>query len=597
GRYKDGGVHVLNEEGVVDGQENPVDVGIVRIEDEVLTTIAKKTKGPRTKRKATRCASGSSLPPKKLRDDHGTSGAGASIGEKSVVALQSLLEGSTLAMEVRVVAASTVPFVTSLVTLLPECGDGDHTDSVYGLNLLTQHPTESKADPNLAGPSNPAGMKPSADTFYVSQEMDSETLQQIYVSKEKDVEIASLKGQLSLNEAEAAEAIRLRSQGHVIAFESAAAAKDNKHASLTAQSQKDSLIDQVSSLETTCSGLRDQVSGYELFKAQYEALQDEQVKVLSGKVAGLDIELMRMALYLDEEFYPWFLSTITGRRWILGRGLRLIVMKCLQSLEYFVALGRAIGHAIDKGIQDGLVAGIDHGKAGRGLVDVAAYNPSAEANYVFAVNALHAIGFPLLVQLESQKDASIADIMGLLHLEGHATETPKTSQFQPSPKQLMFPIHRTEDQVVIGESSLSFSLNVVHARIQRIRGDAASHRLSISNAMVPLIESLSAENLVGEASTSGVPQLLLLLLPCQLRLFRSAPFLLYQRHTEPQVEAFSSPKIIFEQETLETLPEHPTTQLRLLLIAVLPVCRNIFVSYVVVSTEAVCGLFVAVVYT
>ncbi|GJX01709.1 hypothetical protein Tco_0185622 [Tanacetum coccineum] len=39
----------------------------------------------------------------------------------------------------------------------------------------------------------------------------------------------------------------------------------------------------------------------------------------------------------------------------------------------------------------------------------------------------------------------------------------------------------------------------------RIRGDAASRHLSLSDAIVPLIEPLSAENLVGEASTSGVP--------------------------------------------------------------------------------------------
>nr|GEY18085.1 transposase (putative), gypsy type [Tanacetum cinerariifolium] len=490
---KIGGVHVLNEEGAADGQENPIDVGIVPYH------------------------------PKKLRDDHGNSAAGASIGEKFVVALQSLLEGSTLAMEVRVVAASTVPFVTSLVTLSPECGGGDHTDSVYGLNLRTQHPVERSfmAPPLLmiaTIDSTTVTSTTSALVLRVGTELVHRSLFADSPVQERNVALEVDKGTL---------------EGQVTAFESAAAAKYNKHASLTAQSQKDSLIDQVSSLETTCSGLRDQVSGYELFKAQYEAVQDEQVKVLSDKVAGLDTELMRMALHLDEEFYPWFLSTIAGRR--------------------------AVGHAIDKGMQDGLVTGIDHGKAGRGLVDVAAYNPSAKANYVFAVNALHAMGFPLLVQLESQKDASIADIMGLLHLEGHATETPKTSQFQPSPKQLMFPIHRTEDQVVIGESSLSFSLNVVHARIQRIRRDVVSHRLSISNAMVPLIEPLFAENLVGEASTSGVPQLLLLLLPCQLCLFRSAPFRPYQRHTEPQFEAFSSPNIIFEQETLETLPEHPTT--------------------------------------
>ncbi|GKE97197.1 hypothetical protein Tco_1582052, partial [Tanacetum coccineum] len=195
-------------------------------------------------------------------------------------------------------------------------------------------------------------------------------------------------------------------------------------------------------LETTCSGLRYQVSGYELFKEQYEAVQDEQVKVLSDKVVGLDVELMGMAFHLDEEFYPRFLTTIAGRR-----------VSC--------CFGGAIGRAIDKGMQDGLVAGIDHGKARQGHVDVVAYKASAKANYVFAMNALRAVDFPLLAQLASQKDASIADIMGLLHLE-------------------------------------------VHGRVQRIRRDAASQRLSISDVMVPLIEPLSTANLVGEASTSCI---------------------------------------------------------------------------------------------
>ncbi|GKF30704.1 hypothetical protein Tco_0100502, partial [Tanacetum coccineum] len=104
-----------------------------------------------------------------------------------------------------------------------------------------------------------------------------------------------------------------------------------------------------------------------------------------------------------EEFYPRYLTTIAGRRWILGRGLKLIVMKCLQSPKYLAALGGVIGRAIDKGMQDGLTAGIDHEKAERGLVDVAAYNPSTEANYISAINALRAVDFPLLAQLESHK--------------------------------------------------------------------------------------------------------------------------------------------------------------------------------------------------
>nr|GEX74517.1 hypothetical protein [Tanacetum cinerariifolium] len=184
--------------------------------------------------------------------------------------------------------------------------------------------------------------------------------------------------------------------------------------------------------------------------------------------------------------------------------MKLVVMKYLQSSDYLATLGEAIGRAIDKGMHDRLAVGIDHKKAGRGRVNVAAYNPSTKASYVSAISAIRAVNFPLLAKLESQRDASMVDIMGLLRLEGPAAETPEADQLQPSPEQLMLPIHRLEDQVVIEETSLSFSLDVIHALVKRIRGYAASRHLSLSDAMVLLIEPLSAKNLVSEASTSMV---------------------------------------------------------------------------------------------
>ncbi|GKB34447.1 hypothetical protein Tco_0879389, partial [Tanacetum coccineum] len=115
------------------------------------------------------------------------------------------------------------------------------------------------------------------------------------------------------------------------------------------------------------------------------------------------------------------------------------------------------------------------------------------------------------------------------------------------------------------ETSLSFSLDVVHARVHRIRGDDASQRLSISDAMVPLIESLSAENLVGEASTSGVPAAVAATTALSTTFVQASsvpPILVLDYEvvdTEPQAEGSSSPNIIFEQETLETSPEYPAT--------------------------------------
>nr|GFA61557.1 hypothetical protein [Tanacetum cinerariifolium] len=127
----------VTKEGVVDGQEILVDAGIVRIEDEVLATVVNKPKGTRKKSKTTSGASGYALPPKRLRGDYGTSGdVGASTAEKSLA--------------VGAIAAATLPFVTSFMTSTPEHESDDHTDSIIGLNLRTQHPTKS-VGPNTKG--------------------------------------------------------------------------------------------------------------------------------------------------------------------------------------------------------------------------------------------------------------------------------------------------------------------------------------------------------------------------------------------------------------------------------------------------------------
>ncbi|GKC93100.1 hypothetical protein Tco_1158542 [Tanacetum coccineum] len=197
--------------------------------------------------------------------------------------------------------------------------------------------------------------------------LESECKKQADLMKTKDDEIEILKARLLLKEAEATEAVSL------CVRVSADEAAEKVHADeMDALKQKnhDGLVEQVHALETTCSSLRGQVSGYERLKEQIEEFQDAQMNIVNDKVAKLDADLLKMALHLEEKFYPHLLTTISGRRWLLTRGLKLAVVKCLNSPDYLTALGSAIGRAIEKRMQNGLSAGIDHGKVGKQALGV-----------------------------------------------------------------------------------------------------------------------------------------------------------------------------------------------------------------------------------
>ncbi|GKF71351.1 hypothetical protein Tco_0207465, partial [Tanacetum coccineum] len=100
-------------------------------------------------------------------------------------------------------------------------------------------------------------------------------------------------------------------------------------------------------------------------------------------------------------------------------------MKCAQSSECRSALGKVISLAINKGIQQGLEAGVEHGKAGRSLAQVEAYDPNVENKYVAVVNDFKNVSFSLLEELKALKDSPLALIMFALTLEGDAESTPK----------------------------------------------------------------------------------------------------------------------------------------------------------------------------
>ncbi|GJV84458.1 hypothetical protein Tco_1524356 [Tanacetum coccineum] len=339
--------------------------------------------------------------------------------------------------------------------------------------------------------------------------------------KARDEEVASLKAQLLVKEAEAADAICLRVEVQTLAdrdtvLEREKSELDVKVADLTAtvrvreqevadldavvtsvKVHNDNLSDQVHILDVSSAVLQEKVTAYENFICQLEKFQDDRMREMNEKFDKLDTDLVELALHLEERFYPHLLTTISGRRWLLTHGLELAIIKCLHSTEYLSSLGAAIGKAVEKGMQEGLSAGITHGAAGRVLTDVAAYNPSAEADYLSALQRLQSVNFSLITELKSNKDASIDTIMNLLRLEDSLAERLGLTESQPHVDQLMVPIHHSPDQRVIGASALSLSLDVSSSRVQRIKENIANHRSALHDIFVPLSEPFSATALTG----------------------------------------------------------------------------------------------------
>ena len=94
-----------------------------------------------------------------------------------------------------------------------------------------------------------------------------------------------------------------------------------------------------------------------------------------------------------------------------------------------------------KGAHEGLVAGIDHGRAGRVLTNIVAHRPSAQADYDSALGLFRGLEFPLLDSLISRKDSSIENIMTLLRLDDQLARKPGMANLQPDIGQLSILVH------------------------------------------------------------------------------------------------------------------------------------------------------------
>ncbi|GJV20589.1 hypothetical protein Tco_1369609 [Tanacetum coccineum] len=197
----------------------------------------------------------------------------------------------------------------------------------------------------------------------------------------REGENESLKAQLALKEAEAAEAIRLRAEASNFKvvekslqdemnalkernaiFEKQQNALDVKVTDLEASAMRkkreltdlNSLITSVHKLEISSSRLQEKVTVYENCMEQLEKFQDNRMKFVDEVIWHLDVDSSYpgMALHVEEKFYPHLLTTISGRRWLLTQGMELAIIKCLNSPEYLSALGAPIGKAIEKAVMD-----------------------------------------------------------------------------------------------------------------------------------------------------------------------------------------------------------------------------------------------------
>ncbi|GJZ14224.1 hypothetical protein Tco_0549454 [Tanacetum coccineum] len=233
--------------------------------------------------------------------------------------------------------------------------------------------------------------------------------------------IAALRARLEETEREAAKVVALRH--HVFELEVGVIVKSQDIDTLSKQNAK--LLSKVYALE---SGAKERID------MSHQAGGDCSIyKIVVGeaKVPELDASIVDYKHDIDNDLYPHMFTAIAGRRWILSHGVRLAVMKCAQSTEFRSALGKVISLEINKGIEEGLEARIEHGKSGQTLDRVEAYNPEFKDEFVSAI-----------------------------------TDFENLQRFQPSLDQVTVPIY-SKSGSVSGEMFLSEVIPTAHAAAEK----------------------------------------------------------------------------------------------------------------------------------
>nr|GEY47800.1 transposase (putative), gypsy type [Tanacetum cinerariifolium] len=192
--------------------------------------------------------------------------------------------------------------------------------------------------------------------------------------------------------------------------------------------------------------LQEQVSGEEKMKAAFKEFKLYEDSRVEQRYAKMDARLDALSIDFDEELYPHMLIAIACRRWMIGHGLRLAVMKCGESLKLRQAFAAVVSAGIAKGMSEGLRHEVEHGQAHLTLESIEAYDPKAETKYIAALQALKDLKYPLVDQLEGLKDAPMDVIMAALHLESDTgDDSPQwVRDLRPNSSQLTIPVYPEE---------------------------------------------------------------------------------------------------------------------------------------------------------
>nr|GEY91550.1 hypothetical protein [Tanacetum cinerariifolium] len=383
----------MTEDQVVEKSDDVLEEPIAKDASKVVAEKAKK----KQKRKVVGDASGSTYPPKKLRDDHQS--LLSITGGKSLAALRGMVpDGSAIP------SGATEPLIAASIAPVSDAGP---LDSVSGPNLRTcpPHVRSSVADApvvtvaitatigvdvaagskakdvskdfeNIRDSTSAGGVNAdaasilrlkktstSSNSFYASQSLDTETMHRVYIPRWKVT--------------------------------------------------NDSTLDD----PYVCCDLMDRLAPPTLF-AQLRAMHYDQLysefNVGAARQVCLKAESIKLKDLKEENFalegeISALFERVTTLESLSCDELNSKVASLESKRNYLAA--QANGFAVNKGIKDGLKAGIDHGKVRRDLSMVKAYDPSAEEKYVDAINALGGVDFSLLFELESKKDSSIIDLI------------------------------------------------------------------------------------------------------------------------------------------------------------------------------------------